>query len=116
MGGPHGPRLWGQFGDPRAGFPSVSGPRRRPGPRAGRYTTDSPARALALAVLGLAIDDLLGRGPVSYGNGKGSQARERWRTRMAAEAHSWIDADDPGDLYSFASLCSVLGLDPAGVR
>jgi hypothetical protein len=35
---------------------------------------------------------------------------------MSAAAREWIDADEPGVPYSFASLCSVLGLDPDGVR
>ena len=73
----------------------------------------TPSHALALAVLALAVDDLLGRGPASYAHGR---SREAWRSRIGAEAAAWVAADDPGVPYSFASLCTALGLDPGGVR
>ena len=82
-----------------------------------RASTESPARALALAVLRLAVADLTGCGPVSYANGhRGPGAVAAWRARMAAQARAWIDADEPGVAYSFVSLCDALGLDPDGVR
>jgi len=72
---------------------------------------------LAVAVFALAINDLHGKGPVSYGNGyRGTAAVAAWRARMAAEARAWIDADEPGVPYSFVSLCEFLGFDAAGVR
>jgi hypothetical protein len=79
-----------------------------------RHSTESPARALAVAVLALAVNDLLGRGPVSYTGAR--KAVPAWRARMATAAAEWIAADEPGVPFSFASLCAVLGLDPDGVR
>jgi hypothetical protein len=35
---------------------------------------------------------------------------------MAVEAAAWIEADEPGEPFSFAALCSVLDLDADGVR
>ena len=81
-----------------------------------RYTTDSPARRLAVAVLALAVADVQHRGAVSYGNGKGAATRDAWRARMSAEALAWFAADDGAWPYSFTNLCAVLHLDPDGVR
>jgi hypothetical protein len=82
-----------------------------------RCSRDSPARALALAVLRLALADLNKCGPVN-GNGSraGPQGLAAWRARMARDARAWIDADDGRWPYSFVGLCSVLGLDPGAVR
>jgi hypothetical protein len=64
----------------------------------------------------LAVDDLLGRGPVSYPHGQGPGAREAWRARMAVEASAWVAADEPGVPFSFVGLCHALDLDPGAVR
>ena len=62
-------------------------------------------RALMRAVLEDAIRCLTGEaGPVHQ------------RTRLAAEARSWIEASDPRWPYSFENLCDGLGLDAANLR
>jgi hypothetical protein len=37
-------------------------------------------------------------------------------TRLFREAEQWISQDDPTWLYSFLSICCVLGLEPDYVR
>src|SRR6266849_10259215 len=62
-------------------------------------------RALMSAVLEDAIRCLTGEaGPVHQ------------RTRLAAEARSWIEASDPRWPYSFENLCDGLGLDVSRLR
>jgi hypothetical protein len=40
----------------------------------------------------------------------------RWVQREAWEAEAWIFRDDAHGLFSFVSVCAVLGLEPASIR
>ena len=62
-------------------------------------------RALMRAVLEDAIRCLTGEAGLVH-----------QRTRLAAEARSWIEASDPRWPYSFENLCDGLGLDAANLR
>jgi len=43
--------------------------------------------------------------------------RRHWRTRrLAAEAEAWVRSDSREWLFSFASICDVLGFDPDALR
>src|SRR5262249_31290324 len=75
----------------------------------------TPSHSRASAVLALAVEDLVGCGPVAS-HGKQAGARAAWRARMATDAADWIAADEPGVPYSFVSLCDLLGLNPDGIR
>lgn len=43
-------------------------------------------------------------------------ARSGRARRDASAARAWIEADDPTFAFSFVSVCSALGLDPAAIR
>ena len=66
----------------------------------------SPARALALAVLGQAVADTRDQ----------RFARRRGGQRAYWEAYQWITADDRDWPYSFVNLCAALGFDIDSVR
>jgi hypothetical protein len=65
-----------------------------------------PERALVLAVLEDAVrcfqDNIL--------------PRNRKKQMLFEEAQEWLFSDDSGWLFSFASICAVLGIDPGYVR
>jgi len=68
--------------------------------------TTSGARALMTAIL----DDAL----LCIARGR---RRRRWQTlQRAADAEAWVRADDPPWLFSFASICDVLGIDAGALR
>lgn len=46
----------------------------------------------------------------------GSLATSRRAQRLAREAEAWFFAEDPAWLFSFVSICAVLGLDPDYIR
>jgi hypothetical protein len=46
-----------------------------------------------------------------------ARRRRHWRTRqLAAEAETWVRSDCQEWLFSFASICDVLGFDPDALR
>ena len=70
---------------------------------------DLPEFALAQAVLWTALDDIRG-GSRSITRTGGAQAA------LAAEARTWIAADDWAWPFSFVNVCAMLDLDPAAIR
>jgi hypothetical protein len=66
----------------------------------------APERALALAVLEQAVNDVGGQ----------RFSRTRRGQRVYWETYQWITADDRDWPYSFVNLCAALGLDIDSVR
>ncbi len=66
----------------------------------------SPDRALILAVLWQAADDLQ----------KYRFARRRQQQRLYMEAYEWVASGDRRWPYSFINLCEVLQLSPEALR
>lgn len=46
----------------------------------------------------------------------GARSTSRRAQRLAHEAEAWFFTDDPTWLFSFVSICSVLGLEPDYIR
>ncbi len=68
--------------------------------------TTSGARALMIAILEDAAMCI-----------ERARGRRHWRTRrLAAEAETWVRSDCREWLFSFASICDVLGFDPDALR
>jgi hypothetical protein len=65
-----------------------------------------PEKVLMVAVLRDAIDCYQ----------RYATARERRRQRAFAEAENWFMEEDGDWLFSFANICTVLGLSPGFVR
>ncbi len=68
--------------------------------------TASPARELALEVIGQAARDL--------GHFRG--ARTAKARRLYADAEAWVRSRDVVWPFSFVNLCRALGLSPEGLR
>ena len=66
----------------------------------------SGARALMLAILEEATLCIK----------RGRRRRHPGTRRLAAEAESWVRSDSREWLFSFASICDVLGFDPDALR
>jgi hypothetical protein len=66
----------------------------------------SGARALMLAVLEEAVLCIE----------RGRRRRHPRTRRLAAEAETWVRSDCREWLFSFASICDVLGIDPEALR
>lgn len=66
----------------------------------------TPERALALAVLNAAVDDLQ----------KYRHARRRRPQRLYSEAYRWVAAHDPRWPFSFVNICEALRLSPDALR
>lgn len=66
----------------------------------------SGARALMLAILADAMLCIE----------RGHRRRYRRTRRLAVEAESWVRADCPEWVFSFASICDVLGIDAEALR
>ena len=66
----------------------------------------SPERALILAVLWQAADDLQ----------KHRFARRRQHQRLYMEAYEWVASEDRRWPYSFVNLCELLALSPEALR
>lgn len=65
-----------------------------------------PEKRLMVAVVEEAMAVIL--------NGAGSSCEER--SSAVREARLWFASDDRGGLFTFASICDVLGLEPARIR
>jgi hypothetical protein len=46
---------------------------------------------------------------------QGGTAR-RWVQRESREAEEWLFSDDAHGIFSYVSVCSMLGLEPASIR
>jgi hypothetical protein len=68
--------------------------------------TTSGARALMLAILEDAMLCIK----------RGRRRRHPRTRRLAAEAETWVRSDSREWLFSFASICDVLGIDPDALR
>ena len=66
----------------------------------------SGARALMLAILEDAVLCIE----------RGRRRRHRRTRQLAAEAETWVRSDCREWLFSFASICDVLGIDPDALR
>lgn len=44
------------------------------------------------------------------------ETERRWVQREAREAEEWFFSDDAHGLFSYASVCAVLGLEPETIR
>jgi hypothetical protein len=44
------------------------------------------------------------------------QTSRRWVQREAREAEAWLLSDDAQQIFSYVSVCAVLGLEPASIR
>ncbi len=71
-----------------------------------RGETVSPERALALAVLGAAVEDVE----------KHRFAKRRRDQRLYWAAYGWITSDDREWHFSFVNLCEAVGLTVPAVR
>ena len=72
----------------------------------GRSSYRSPEQRLWAAILQTALDDL--------GGGRSGQSPRR--PGQIHEAYSWVLEDDRSWIFSFRSLCEMLGLDADAVR
>ena len=44
------------------------------------------------------------------------ETSRRWVQREAREAEEWLFCDDAQGVFSYMSVCAVLGLEPASIR
>ena len=68
--------------------------------------TGCPEAALMQAVL----DDALACFHRQY------ETERRWVQREARQAAEWLFCDDAHELFSYVSVCAVLGLEPESIR
>ena len=84
----------------------TSSPLAAPPPVVAERIKKQPECRLLWAVLEDAVDVYMKNATASGRRGK----------RLFKEAEEWIMQDDPTWLYSFISICHVLGLDPGYLR
>jgi hypothetical protein len=76
------------------------------GSPAAKLYSGSPEVALMQAVLEDALVCVFGQ----------YESERRRVQREAREAEEWLFSDDPHRLFSYVSVCSVLGLEPESIR
>jgi hypothetical protein len=44
------------------------------------------------------------------------ETEQRWVQQEAQEAEEWLFSDDADELFSYVSVCAVLGVEPESIR